>query len=162
MKKIQGFLLYICIPIAIILLLLFNAKYQSDIIAQSDSSVDLNQVQVKYSVVQTEYEVEKSEEFIIPVTLLNTGTMTWIADSSTPIFVSYHIYDTEGNIVEYEGERTEIPVTIRPDESGQVDLLVIAPDESGEYAVSIDMVYEGIGWFSDNEVEPLSVNLTVR
>jgi uncharacterized protein YcfL len=162
MKKIKGFLIYICIPLAIIILLLYNAKYQSDIVAQSDSSVDLNQVQVEYSVGQTEYEADISEEFIIPVTLNNTGTMTWIADSSTPIYVSYHIYDTEGNTVEYEGERTEIPVTIRPDESGQVDLLVIAPEESGDYIVSIDMVYEGVGWFSDNEVEPLSVDLTVR
>ncbi len=101
----------------------------------------------------------------IPVSIENLSDMPLYNDGKYEIRGSYRIKDQKGNVLGYEGKRTGLPVEILSGEKDTVDIVVDpAPFEelgSGEYIIEVDLVIEGVTWFSQKGMVPLEIPLTI-
>ncbi len=82
----------------------------------------------------------------------NDGRRTWRRDGSFAI--SYHWFDRDGRVVDWEGRRTRLPNGVGPGETVEVDALLAAPLVSGRYRLQWDVVEEGVCWFSQRIPAP--------
>ena len=76
-------------------------------------------------------------------------------DTPRPILLSYHWLDTRRAAVEYDGLRTPLPRPVPPGESCAVTMRVRAPANAGRYVLEIDLVEEGVSWFTRAGTRPL-------
>ncbi|MDQ2953195.1 MAG: SpoIID/LytB domain-containing protein [Chloroflexota bacterium] len=97
----------------------------------------------------------------LAVTMRNLGDDTWTADGATPVRLSYHLYDSSGALVEWNGLRSELPQTIGPGQTQTVTMQVAAPGLTGTYTIRPDLIREGVGWFSAREAPAGSIALRV-
>jgi hypothetical protein len=92
----------------------------------------------------------------VPVTLTNTGRLAWDSHTDPAFALSYHWLDADSAspeaVVEFEGQRTEFPVPVRPGQRVQLDADVIAPGEPGTYTLVWDVVHETRAWLSTEGV----------
>ncbi|MBI3522195.1 MAG: SpoIID/LytB domain-containing protein [Chloroflexi bacterium] len=97
----------------------------------------------------------------LSVDVMNFGPRTLVAGGPTPIALSYHILGAGGTIVTWEGRRGVLPRDIAAGETVTVPINVTLPSTVGDYAVSWDLVQEGVAWFSQlnipRKTEPVSV-----
>jgi uncharacterized protein (DUF3820 family) len=63
--------------------------------------------------------------------------------------------------VVWEGVRTALPADVGPGSTVTVDLDVLAPAGGGSYILQVDLVREGVGWFSARGVPPGEVGVSV-
>jgi O-antigen ligase len=106
---------------------------------------------VEYVVGKAPRRVHLGETLAVPVTLRNTGTVTWQHDGDRPFRLSYHWVRLSGPpaLADYEGLRTALPADVPP--GGVVDVVGLArgPADEGEYRLHWDLVEEGVTWFSE-------------
>jgi len=107
--------------------------------------------------------VHPSEQKRIPIFVINKSIATWDSNNKDhPVFISYHLLNAKGDVVQYDNFRTPFPKMIRTDESITVDLMIHAPPDKGEYYLEVDIVKERIRWFKSRNSKtvliPLSVN----
>lgn len=89
--------------------------------------------------------------FDVVITAKNTGRGIWYMRGMTdyPINLSYHWYTDGGKLLLKEGERSPLPHIVGIDAPVIAAVRVIAPDKPGDYRLQIDLVHEGVRWFSD-------------
>ncbi len=97
----------------------------------------------------------------VSVVLTNTGTTTWPAGGPNPVHLSYHWLQA-GNVVVWDGQRAALPADVPSGVSVTVSLSVRPPAQPGTYTLRIDLVQEGIAWFSGLGVPPQDLPSTVR
>jgi len=93
----------------------------------------------------------------------NTGTTKWHRGGAEPFYISYHWldYETKKTVV-FDGERSYTPYDIvDPGEVVEIDVEIRSPSEPGNYILQIDMVHEGVTWFSYQGVAPLEKYVSV-
>lgn len=95
------------------------------------------------------------------IELTNDGWDTWTSDVGG-IFTSYHWLDTEGRIVELDGERTPLPRPIAAGDTCEVTIRIRTPSRAGRYQLAIDLVREGVTWFSEAGHPWLAVDFDVH
>lgn len=100
-------------------------------------------------------------EFHVTVQVANRSWRTWSSDGEHPIYLSSRVIDARGVNVIADGPRTPFPRPVPPGESCQVYLRVQAPAAPGQYTVLVDGVHEGVAWFSESGVPPLTFTLVV-
>ena len=88
-----------------------------------------------------------AEQRTITVNVTNTGNQTWTASGANPVNLSFHILDSAGNAVVWDGARTPLGGDIAPGQSKQLPITFTAPTSSGTFTLAVDLVREGIGWF---------------
>jgi len=115
----------------------------------------------------THSEVEKavaaSNLFQVQVTLQNTGFLNWSSrDTKRPVFISYHWQDCSGKTLIHDGKRTAFTKDIRSGEKTTVSVSIKPPDSSGHYILAVDLVCEGVTWFSQTGNKPLSIPIHVK
>jgi hypothetical protein len=66
-----------------------------------------------------------------------------------PINLSYHWFDTNGNITVFEGVRTPLIPSIEPGGSQTYEMKIAAPPEPGEYRLRVIVLQEGVSWFDE-------------
>ncbi len=87
--------------------------------------------------------------FQLSVSLKNTGFITWSSKVKTrPVFISYHWQDSSGNTLIFDGERTAFDHPVGPGGEETVTLNVKTPDSRGRLILAVDIVCEGVTWFS--------------
>lgn len=86
----------------------------------------------------------------VDVELRNESTVTWASpDLGVPqVRVGYHWLHESGEMYEYDGHRTDLPHSLRPDETTRLAASVRCPAEPGEYVLRWDLVIENVSWFS--------------
>ena len=89
-----------------------------------------------------------AETKVVPVIVTNTGNQTWSAAGPNPINLAYHVFDASGRTVVWDGARTPIGTDMAPGQSRTMNLSFTAPATSGSYTLAIELVREGVGWFS--------------
>jgi hypothetical protein len=94
----------------------------------------------------------------VPVTITNTGSLTWQGDNFN---LAYHIYYQSGGVLVWDGVRTDLPATIGPGQMVTVNTVVNAPPP-GAYTIKFDLVQEGVAWFSAQGVAVGSATLQTR
>ena len=97
----------------------------------------------------------------IPVTLTNTGTATWSPAGANPVALAYHLYDSQGRLLVWDGARASIGSTMGPGQARTMTLAVRAPAAPGEVTIAVDLVREGVAWFSSMGSLPATVALRI-
>jgi uncharacterized protein (DUF3820 family) len=86
----------------------------------------------------------------VTVTIANTSNFAWSPGAGNPINLSYHWYDSAGNVVVWDGWRT--PVSLAAGQSAALAVTVAGPPRPGTFVLRFDLVQEGIAWFSQKGV----------
>ncbi len=88
-------------------------------------------------------------EATVTVQVRNLGALTWEHLPPTPVALSYHWLDADsGNIVVFDGVRSELPYDVPPGGGATVRAIVHAPRRPGRYLLWWDLVHEHATWFS--------------
>jgi LCP family protein required for cell wall assembly len=108
--------------------------------------------------------MSKNKVYIAKIKVKNTGATAWERGGPAPFYLSYHWldFDTKKAIV-FDGERSLlVKDKIYPGEEVEMDLKIKAPQEPGNYILQVDMVHEGVTWFSYQGVPPLEKYVSVN
>lgn len=112
-------------------------------------------------------QAQPGAQVSLPVRVTNLSRWTWCRDGQIPVHVSYHLHAAAGpaggtgRLLVFDNLRSHLPEFLRPGGEVDVAMLVDAPAEPGHYVLEIDLVHEGMTWFADRGLSPLSVPLTV-
>ncbi len=85
--------------------------------------------------------------YTISTPVTNAGPATWTAGGPMPVNLAYHWHDAQGRTAVWDGLRTSIGADLASGQSRTLSATVRAPEASGTYALTFDMVREGAGWF---------------
>ena len=111
--------------------------------------------------------LEPGEAGPATIEITNLSEYTWQAmrnDSGRRgiVRLSYHWYNEAGNVVQWDGERTDLPYDLGPQSSVRVAMRVHAPFDAGSYTLEITLVHEGIAWFDQRGSTGLRVSVRVE
>jgi peptidoglycan hydrolase-like amidase len=84
----------------------------------------------------------------IKLNIDNYGPRTLEAGGANPHRLSYHIYDSAGRLVTWDGMRGLLPSDLATNRSATVDIDVQLPSRVGDYRIKWDIVQEGVAWLS--------------
>jgi hypothetical protein len=82
----------------------------------------------------------------VSVAFANTTSALWTTSGAAPVRIAVHWYDAAGNVLEWDGPRTELGRDVAPGDTVTRSVVLGAPP-SGASAVAIDLVSEGVRWF---------------
>ena len=95
----------------------------------------------------------------VPVTVTNTGSLVW--DPAASFAFAYHVTNASGTVV-WNGLRTGLAGPVSPGQSATVSAGIVAPTARGSYTVRLDLVQEGVTWFSDQGVPTAPITVVVQ
>src|SRR4029077_16036283 len=84
----------------------------------------------------------------VPVTIRNMGNGTFPTTNSFPVNLAYHWTSASGANVVWDGARTPLGGDLLTGQSVTVNAAVTAPTTGGNYVLKLDLVQEGVAWFS--------------
>ena len=105
--------------------------------------------------------VDAGERVLLPVTVTNTGVRTWEASGDHAFRLGFHLAGPDGSMIQFEGERVDLPRDLPAGDKVVVWAPVTAPEAGGEYVLEWDMVQEGVTWFAWQGAAPERTRLTV-
>jgi LCP family protein required for cell wall assembly len=99
----------------------------------------------------------------LKVKVKNTGSLDWDKDGENPIYLGYHWLELNSReIIVYDGKRSIIPQSgVSAGDEVIFDLKVLSPSESGSYILQVDLVHEGVTWFSTQGVPVMERNVLI-
>jgi hypothetical protein len=110
-----------------------------------------------------------SQTLFVDVTAKNTGGELWRSGALHPtdkggwVDLSYRWYDSDGKVLQIEGERTHLTGEgLLPGTSAVLKMKVIAPPAPGTYKLWVSMVQEGFAWFYTAGGEALKIPATIK
>ena len=101
---------------------------------------------------------EKGQKISLNAIIKNK--MYYVMSSENNYFISYNIYEDNGEIYTFENSRTVID-PIESGAKGNVLIEILAPLKEGNYKIEIDIVKEGEYWFKDLGDKPCIIYLSV-
>ncbi len=106
---------------------------------------------VRYNGYDGPERVQPGAEFRATIEIRNAGWDTWrsAADNEPAVRVSYHWLSRDGEMIAFDGLRSDLPHPLAPGDTCRAFVAVKAPDEPGEYLLAFDLVKEGVTWFSE-------------
>lgn len=108
--------------------------------------------------------VPRSARYALRCRVENTGHATWPRSSPDGfglVRLGAHLVARNGASSVLDYGRADLPRDLAPGASAVVTIELDAPDESGEYRVELDMVREGVAWFSSRHPSSATVSLAV-
>lgn len=97
-------------------------------------------------------------EFSLPVKVKNESGADLL--STRRVYLTYHVLDIDNNVLRWDSERTEVSVSSGKEEI--INLVGCIPSEAGEYFFEIDMVKEGVEWFSAQGMKTIIIPVKVK
>jgi O-antigen ligase len=98
----------------------------------------------------------------VPITVANTGRMTWDSQKAPAIAMSYHWVRTGSEeVVQFDGARTPFPAIVAPGRTVALEANVVSPGQPGNYTLVWDVVHERRAWFSTEGVPPARTTVVV-
>ncbi len=109
-------------------------------------------------------QMQPGGQYDCPLKLRNDGTTPWLTSrqSDKGVNVSYHWRTEQGAILIKEGARSALPETIRGGQKVELALHIDAPDQPGCYRLELDLIREGVTWFSEAGSPGPSLLINVR
>ena len=115
-------------------------------------------------------KLRTGQKEVITVKVKNASDVVWYAvggeknerpDNKFYIAVGNRWLDKDGKLTpETEGHHG-LTKDLKPGEETETTLQITAPKEPGEYTLSLDMVQEGVAWFSEKGSPTTKVKVTV-
>jgi len=104
-----------------------------------------------------------SSTLLATVRFRNNSWRTWDSrDPAAPVFLSYHWLDPGGVLAVDDGLRTPLPHAVAPGAACEMTCRIDTPLRAGRYTLAIDLVEEGVTWFSRAGAPLLKVAFRVR
>ena len=104
---------------------------------------------VRWGAIEAPGQVEAGETFEVPVRLFNQQPAPWTAEGVARVKLAYHWRREDGEVVVWDGERTEIELPVPPGGRVTARQRVKAPAVPGRYLLELDPVLEQVAWFSE-------------
>jgi O-Antigen ligase len=99
----------------------------------------------------------------IPITLSNTGRVTWDSKRYPAFHVAYHwLRSGSEAVIQFEGQRTPFPLPVPPGSTVSLQAYVTAPAQPGAYTLVWDVVLETRAWLSTEGVVPANTEVRVE
>lgn len=118
-----------------------------------------------YDVVYEPYEgpteAPAASEVHTEIAVRNTGYRRWSSEGDSPVFVSYRWLSRAGVPIDLEGRRSPLPHALDPGAACRVPIVIETPAIAGRYVLSIDLVHEGVTWFSEAGQLPCRVPFAI-
>lgn len=100
--------------------------------------------------VESNVRMMSGEQRAIYFRVTNNGVEPWPwhnpeVDVGRQVRLSYHWFNEDDSIYEYDGLHTWLPCRLAPGDSTVVPLMVLAPSVPGRYTLEVDLVHER--WF---------------
>ena len=92
------------------------------------------------------------EPLTVRVVARNDGPETWVPEEGFKI--SYHWFDANGEVVEWDGERSDLPASVAPGDVVRLSATVRPPERGGDYLLQWDLVHEDVAWAADVDPTP--------
>ena len=141
---------------------LFAIKGERAIVMCRRSAPDADSLMLSYQGAKLRLEeapdsAPSNAEVRFRVSAWNTGTARWLAKGEAGTergavrLVAHLLKSDEEELFRYYAGAV-LPRDIAPDESISLDIIMRAPNTSGEYLIEFDMVSEHLAWFDDLNV----------
>ena len=108
--------------------------------------------------------IERGAAAAMSVTVTNTGTATWRAQSASDIGhvrLGVQLLDADNRLAVRDYHRVALPHAVAPGETVTLSFQCPVPAEPGRYGMKLDMVAEGVTWFETAGSTPASVPIEV-
>lgn len=104
------------------------------------------------------------EIITVPITVHNTGSLTWRWGGGNPFRLGYHLYRNRRRLAipTERSLRTDIPQDVTPDGTVTINARIALPTEPGNYTLELDLVQEGVTWFKQQQSSVLTRWLTIE
>ncbi len=116
---------------------------------------------VRYAHYQGPARLAPGVETTVAVDIINAGWDEWRSEGPNPVHVSYHWLTPARVMVEFDGLRSGLPNPLPPGQTCHATVAVRAPATPGAYLLALDLVREGVTWFSEAgapcHTEPIDV-----
>jgi O-antigen biosynthesis protein len=114
-----------------------------------------------YQVLEPLPDAQIEQPLLLRVAVRNTGATPWSHNGPHPITLAYHWLDARGQTVDFEGVRALLGRPVYPGDSIELMMQIEPPPRAGDYLLAIDLVEEGVNWFSLQGVTPLTIPIAV-
>ncbi len=101
----------------------------------------------------------------LKVKVKNMGNIAWPAlapGAKYRVTLGNHWLDKNGKEVVVDDGRADLPHDLKPGEEAELFLRVTAPKAAGAYILELDMVHEGLTWFTAHGSQIVKTNITVQ
>jgi SAM-dependent methyltransferase len=95
------------------------------------------------------------------VKLRNRGWKTWTSHDGGAVFLSYHWLDATGALAIEDGLRTPLPHAVPANSESVMTCRIETPPGAGRYTLALDLVEEGVTWFSRAGAPVFKVPMTI-
>lgn len=123
---------------------------------QSDYNVQILTKQEAYT-----FSGDSDENYVVDVEINNQANRMLSSAEGQDIFLSYHLYDLNGNLICFDNIRSCFEYSIFSGDIAEAKLYV-TPLEQGEYLLGIDIIQEYVTWFNEKEDTEKIVKITVE
>lgn len=107
--------------------------------------------------------VRSKEEFSIKVNIINSSGRNWYGSTDNPVLVSYHWRREGGDVIEFDGVRSEIlGGMIISKTSVSQEIRVLAPVDTGRLILEVTLVHEGVSWFESKRFVSSKVEIMIQ
>jgi len=108
-----------------------------------------NAVLAEIEPLDRELELEAGAEATVGARVRNAGAAPWPAlMGGRPVHLGNHWLDAAGEVLRLDDGRVPLPHDVAPGRQVELELPVTAPVEPGDYLLELDLVQEGVAWFS--------------
>ncbi|MED4350953.1 class I SAM-dependent methyltransferase [Schinkia azotoformans] len=110
--------------------------------------------------------IKPNETFTLKVKIKNNSFIDWPSiktnNGQYHINLGNHWYKSDNTILLYDDVRVNIKKGLQSMEETFVDITIIGPSNIGSYKLVIDLVQEGVAWFSDKGGKVLKLDINVQ
>ena len=92
---------------------------------------------------------------VLPIRVRNASRQPWHSERVLPVLLGYILRPHDGGMP-VEGERTPMPEPVKPGQVLAREMTVHWPSTPGDYDLLVDLRIEGVGWFREENGEPLA------
>jgi hypothetical protein len=95
------------------------------------------------------------------VIIENRSNESFFTSEDRPIYICYHIYSEDDEVLIWDGMRTSIIEEIKPGERRELIMLIKSPELPGVYKVEPTLLIEGSRWFESKDLQTVKSDLNV-
>ncbi|MBX3581358.1 MAG: AMP-binding protein [Rhizobiaceae bacterium] len=107
-------------------------------------------------------ELRTGEKMSLPVKLKNFSPVAWEPFERSALMIGNHWLSDDGGMRVWSDGRAPLKRRLGPGERAYMTLEIVAPHEAGNFLLEVDMVEEGIRWFTDVPIPPLQIPVRVQ
>jgi 2-polyprenyl-3-methyl-5-hydroxy-6-metoxy-1,4-benzoquinol methylase len=115
----------------------------------SQPPLDPETMKVQLQIKNNIPSVTVNQQFSLAIQIDNTGSAQFASLAPYPVHISYHWLDRSGNIVEFDGIRSQIVPPLYGHSTREFDVTIVAPKNEGEYILQLTLVQENKFWFEE-------------